>query len=129
VGTREFSNFDFISKKKAVPGFMKMAIPGLNPSKRRKENDFSKGLFFFTQQNCFPQSFLKPFSNMFAFIAKSLCKRYYIFLCLSLFLLASKPFTAVTKYQGSLFLFYISGFLVWFLYAYAYNDFCFLLNA
>ena len=41
------------------------------------------------------QPFLKPFSKMFAFIEKPLCKRYYIFLCLSLFLLASKYFTAV----------------------------------
>ena len=50
------------------------------------------------------QPFLKPLS-------KILVQRILYISLLSLFLLASKPFMAVTEYQGSLFLFYISGFL------------------
>jgi hypothetical protein len=69
-------------------------------------------VFFLCSAKLFSlQPFPNLFFNVFAFIAKPLCKRYCIFLCSSHFLLASKPFVAVTGYQGSLFLFYISCFL------------------
>ena len=105
------NDFYITSLTPPLPSLRKFNSWQLNFLREGKKMIFQNAFLYHQEKLFSSQPFFKPFSNMVAFIAKSLCKRYYVFLCLSLFLFASKLFTAVTEYQGSLFLFYISGFL------------------
>ena len=82
--------------------------------------------FFFTVQNSLHQNLLK---HNFAFMQKYLCKRYCIFLC-SHMLQNLLQLSQGTRGPNFNFTFLASWVHlgVWFLHAYACNDFCFLLN-